>query len=158
MTRGSLAPIRRDLLAAILAATVSAAAAAWLLQWFGAVRYQDGLIVNIHGLLLITLVFAVFGVVLALVGTVQILLKRRLPTWIRFSIGGIVLACCAALALAIVGGDCLPNCKGGRGDLISGLLLAVPAGFAAGAMCYGAWILFRGAIGQVGERYAHDDV
>ena len=125
---------------------LSSLCAVLLLVWSGAARYQNELIINIISLAALTLAFAIPGVGLALAVGVQVWRKRMTPEWFLFGVYGVAVSVAACVALAIAA-DCVPHCKGSRGSLTVGLMLAVPAGLAAGAACY--WV---SALSQVALR------
>lgn len=112
-----------------------------LVLWFGAARYERELIVNLPALAFLALVFAIPGGVLFVVASIQAVQRSTIPNWSLLSLLGAVLASGACIALAYAA-NCVPQCEG-RGSLQGGLMLAAPAGFAAGALCFGIWALSK---------------
>jgi len=132
---------------------LSSLSAVLLLVWSGAARYEKELIINIASLAALTVALAIPGVVLALAVGVQVWRKRLLPEWFSFGVCGVAVSVAACVALAIAA-DCVPQCNGSRGSLTVGLLLAVPAGFAAGAMCYSVSVLSHAVLRLMKRQHA----
>jgi hypothetical protein len=122
------------------ALTIAAAliGGALLLVSFGAVRYNGSLVINLGALALLTFALAVPGAVLVVVAAIVDSRAGRVGPWTCASITGSVFACAGAVLLALAA-DCLPYCKSGRGSLVLGIALAVPAGFSAGAIVFALW-------------------
>ena len=124
----------RSHIASTLAVIVCAMGVIALFLWSGVVRYEREVIVNTPGLALVTAAAAAPGLLLGLVAAVQIIRGASFPLWVRTSLvaAGIAAVSCVAVAIAA---DCVPHCKG-RGGLTDALFIAVPAGFAVGALCH----------------------
>jgi hypothetical protein len=121
---------------ACLATIFSLTGALLLLRFSGAVRVEQTIIVNIIGLVALTLMFAIPGTVIGLHEVWRYWSTRQITPLMIFGFIGTVLATVACIALAI-DADCTPQCKG-RGGLFEGLLMGAPAGFAAGTACFWA--------------------
>jgi hypothetical protein len=121
---------------ACLATIFSLLGAFLVLHFSGAVRIEQTIIVNIISLAVLTLTFAIPGAVIGVYTIWQYWNTRQITPLMIFGFIGIVLATGTCIALAIAT-DCTPQCKG-HGGLFEGLLMAAPAGFAAGTACFGA--------------------
>jgi hypothetical protein len=118
---------------AALATIFSLVGAILIMRFSGATRVEQTIIINIISLALLTVIFAIPGTVIGLYALWQLWNTRQLTPLMVFGFIGTVLATVACFALAIAV-DCVPHCKG-RGGLLEGLLMAAPAGFAAGTAC-----------------------
>jgi hypothetical protein len=125
---------RERKIVAALAAIFSLFGAILLVRSFGAIRVEETVIVNLISLALLTVIFAIPGAVIGLHALWQYWKTRQLTPLMIFGFTGTVLAVGACIAL-VIAADCMPQCKG-RGGLFEGLLIAAPAGFAAGAACF----------------------
>jgi hypothetical protein len=121
---------------ACLATIFSLLGAFLILRFSGAVRIEQTIIVNIIYLFALTFVFAIPGTVIALHAVWRYWKTQQITPLMIFGFIGAMLATGACIALAVAS-ECDSQCKG-RGGLLEGLLMAAPAGFAAGTACFGA--------------------
>jgi hypothetical protein len=132
----------RSGLAVVLAVSICMVGAVALLFGSGALRYANELVVNVIYLAFLTLAFGAVGIVLMLTAVASVWTRRPSSARIAFGLCGIVVAVAAAVALSIAAG-CTPQCSGMRGSMTLGVILAIPAGFAAGIASQGIWFMSR---------------
>jgi hypothetical protein len=101
-------------------------------------RYDGEIIVSLPGLAALTLFCAIPGA-LALAMAMVSLQRKRVCAWMVAGLLGALAASAAATTLAFAA-DCVPQCRGSRGSLAAGLMLAFPAGFGVGTMVYITWL------------------
>lgn len=118
---------------ACLATIFSLACALLLLRWSEAIQLEPRFIINLTSLAVLTSALAIPGLILVFHTLWHYCRTRQVTPVMIFGLVGSALAISACVAIAFAA-DCVPQCNG-RGGLFEGLVMATPAGFAAGTAC-----------------------